>query len=504
MQRPNSRIPQPDPSQGADSPAATGTAIKNVSHPPPGAGARGLAARLPFHYSWIIIAILATVQIFASSISMAAGIMLPPLTDPVEQGGFGWTEWMVTLGIATYYLFGAIYAPVAGWLGDRFGPRVMLFAASLLYLVSMLLLGRVTEIWQFFLFFGVLLSLTQSLAMVPLMASVTGWFRRRLGLGIGILWAAGGIGTAAFAPIAGWFIENLGWYETFAYIGVTGGVIMLCMVALMRNRPVDVGIEPYGSRAGDPLAVKLEKGMERLRIAVFNKNIRRTRPFWNLPLIHGLGCAGHGIILIYVAKYALDSGVFNSLATAGIILSIISVVSIISRFGTPVLAEIYGTRRMMAVSLAIQGLTVPIIMFGPAEPWLFYLFAVSFGIGFGGEWTGYLIINRQYYGDGPMGTVYGWQTTGALMGHFIATALAGLIMYATGSYIAVLGLSMAYSLGGVVVIALLDNNSQVLIPDWESELPDEARPSVQGRAAAPRAAPSPSPAPAPAGGDGDG
>ena len=129
----------------------------------------------------------------------------------------------------------------------------------------------------------------------------------------------------------------------------------------------------------------------------------------------------------------------------------------------------------MAVSLAIQGITVPIIMFGPAEPWLFYLFAVSFGIGFGGEWTGYLIINRQYFGDGPMGTVYGWQTTGALMGHFIATALAGLIMYTTGSYMAVLGLSMAYSLGGVVVIALLDNNSQVLIPDWENELPDEAR-----------------------------
>ena len=34
---------------------------------------------MPFgiHYSWIIIGILATVQIFASSISMAAGIMVP-------------------------------------------------------------------------------------------------------------------------------------------------------------------------------------------------------------------------------------------------------------------------------------------------------------------------------------------------------------------------------------------------------------------------------------------
>ena len=461
--------------------------------------ARGLAARLPFHYSWIIIAILATVQIFASSISMAAGIMLPPLTD--ESGPFGWNESLVTLGIAFYYGVGAIFAPIAGWLGDRFGSRIMLFAAATLYLVSMLLLSRITELWHFFLFFGVLLSLTQSLGMVPLMASISGWFRRRLGLGIGILWAAGGIGTAAFAPVAGWLIETYGWQGNFVLIGLVGGIAMLAMVPFMRNRPADLGIEPYGARPGDSVSTKLSKGLEQLRVRTFNRHIRKTKPFWNLPLIHGLGCAGHGIILIYVAKYALDSGVFTSYAAAGTILAIISLVSIISRFGTPVLAEIYGTRRMMAVSLAIQGITVPIIMFGPAEPWLFYLFAVVFGIGFGGEWTGYLIINRQYYGDGPMGTIYGWQTTGALMGHFVATSLAGLIMFTTGSYLAVLGLSMAYSLGGVVVIALLESNAQVLIPDWENELPVEARMRPPPR----RAAPSPTavPVPVPAGGDGN-
>ena len=466
--------------------------------------ARGLAARLPFHYSWIIVGILATVQIFASSISMAAGIMLPPLTD--ESGPFGWNESLVTLGIAAYYGFGALYAPVTGWLGDRFGARIMLFAAACLYLISMILLSQVREIWQFFLFFGVLLSLTQSLGMVPLMASVSGWFRRRLGLGIGILWAAGGIGTAAFAPIAGLLIETVGWQGNFLIIGLIGGAAMLGLVPFMRSRPSDLGIEPYGARPGDSVPVRLDKGMERLRIKTFNQHIRKTRPFWNLPLIHGLGCAGHGIILIYVAKYAIDSGVFTSLAAAGIILAIISLVSIISRFGTPVLAEIYGTRRMMAVSLAIQGLTVPIIMFGPAEPWLFYLFAVTFGIGFGGEWTGYLIINRQYFGDGPMGTVYGWQTTGALMGHFVATALAGLIMFTTGSYLAVLGLSMAYSLGGVVVITLLDSNSHVLIPDWETELPDEAklRPAVPAPPVPAAPPPTAFPAPAASGGDGDG
>jgi MFS family permease len=238
----------------------------------------------------------------------------------------------------------------------------------------------------------------------------------------------------------------------------------------MRSKPADLGIQPYGTRDTDPPAVLRDRTVERLRQKVFNQHTRRTKPFWNLPLIHGLGCAGHGVVLIYVIPLAFERGVFSSLASAGIIVSIISMISVISRFVTPILAERYGTRRMMAMSLSIQAFTV-LILFWANDPWVFYLFATVFGLGFGGEWTGYLVINRQYYGDGPMGTIYGWQTTGALMGHAVATGLAGLVIYATGSFNIILILSVGFSTVGVVVIALLDDTTNVLIPDWEDDVP---------------------------------
>ena len=435
-------------------------------------------AKLPFgiHYSWVVIAILATVQIFASSISMAAGIMVPPLND--SEGAFGWSLGTIGVVIASYYMFGAIYAPMTGWLGDRYGSRWMLFAAAIMYLISMFLLGHVSEVWQFFLFFGVLPSLTQSLAMVPLMSAVSGWFRRHLGLGVGILWGAGGVGTGIMAPLMGGFIEAIGWQSTFMLIGGVGGGIMLAMVPFMRSKPADLGIQPYGARATDPPAILRDKTVDRLRQKVFNQHTRRTKPFWNLPLIHGLGCAGHGTILIYVIPMAFERGAFTSLAQAGIILTIISLVSVVSRIVTPIMAEMYGTRRMMAASLSIQAVTV-FMLFWSQEAWAFYLFAGVFGIGFGGEWTGYLVINRQYYGDGPMGTIYGWQTTGALTGHAVATALAGLVIYATGSFNAVMALSVGFSAVGVLVIALLDDTTHVLIPDWEDDLP---RLEISGKA----------------------
>ena len=186
-----------------------------------------------------------------------------------------------------------------------------------------------------------------------------------------------------------------------------------------------------GAAPDDPPEVVRSKALEKLRIKVFNQHMRRTRAFWNLPIIHGLGCAGHGIVLIYATYIAYDRGI--SYVAALLILSIISICSIASRFVTPVLAERFGGKPVMATALFLQGITV-LVLFWAQDMWMFYLFAMVFGVGFGGEMSAYLVVNRQYFGSGPIATCYGFQTMGALTGHAIATGLAGLVLYVTNSY----------------------------------------------------------------------
>ena len=428
--------------------------------------------RLPFgiHYSWVIVAVLATVQIFGSSVFMIAGIMVPPLTDP--EGHFRWGIGELSMAIALYYVFSAIFAPITGHLGDRFGARPMMFAGAVLYGVGMVALGFVTELWHFFVFYSFLMSFTASITMVPMMASISGWFRRRLGWGVGILWATGGIGTAAMAPLVAYMLDNFGWQTTFTTVGLVGAAIMFLVFPLIRSKPADIGVRPFGYRSDELESAPKDKAVVALRLKVFNREMRRTRAFWNLPIIHALGCAGMGIVLIYVIPLAVEQGL--SLAAAALIITIISLVSIISRLGAPVLAEAFGPRKIMAASLAIQSLTV-LIVFWAHDPWVFYVFAAAFGLGFGGEWTGYIEINRRYFGDGPMGTCYGWQMTGAFAGHAVTTLIAGLVIYVTGSFYPVFVLSAVFSAAGLVVIAMLESTSQVLIPDWEDALPPEAR-----------------------------
>ncbi len=428
--------------------------------------------RLPrsIHYSWVIVAVLAVVQIFGSSVFMIAGVMVPPLTDP--EGGFRWSIGTLSTAIALYYVFSAIFAPITGHLGDRFGARPMMFAGSVLYGVGMVALGFVSELWHFFFFYSFLMSFTASITMVPMMASISGWFRHRLGWGIGILWATGGIGTAVLAPLVAYLLDTLGWQATFTTVGLVGAGVMLLVFPLIRSKPADIGIRPFGAASDQLETAPKNKAVEALRLKVFNQHMRRTRPFWNLPLVHALGCAGHGIVLIYVIPLAVEQGI--GLSAAALIITIISLMSITSRLGAPVLAETWGPRKIMAASLIIQTVTV-LILFWSHDPWAFYLFAAAFGLGFGGEWTGYLEINRRYFGDGPMGSLYGWQMTGAFTGHAVTTLLAGLIIFVTGSFYPVFALSMVFSGTGVLIIATLDSTSQVLIPDWEDSLPPEAR-----------------------------
>ena len=441
------------------------------------------AARLPrgMHYGWVIVGLLVIVQILGSSIGMAAGVVVAPLSDP--EGGFGWSIWIVSAALMVYYFVGALAAPISGWLGDRYGARRLMLGGGLLYMTSMLLLGIITQPWHFFITFGVMLSLTQSISMVPLMAAVSLWFRRRLGLGIGLLWGAGGVGTAIMAPLIASLIDALGWQGTFWTIGIVGGSILLLLTTMFRNRPADLNLKPYGASPRDPPETVMPKAIERLRLKVYNQHIRGTKAFWNLPLIHSLGCAGHGIILIYSIPIAVQQGI--SLVTAAWILSLISLFSVGSRFITPILAERFGGKPVMILAMFIQGITV-LALFWASDVWMFYLFGILFGIGFGGEMSAYIVVSRQYFGPGPIATTYGFQMMGALIGHGVAVGLSGLVLFVTGSYNVILLFSMVFSLVGALVVLTLEPSRRLLIPNWEESLPPEARsaPTIGGVSAA--------------------
>ena len=120
----------------------------------------------------------------------------------------------------------------------------------------------------------------------------------------------------------------------------------------------------------------------------------------------------------------------------------------------------------MFVSYLLQGVTV-LLLLGADSVLGFYVFALAFGIGYGGEGSVFTVINRQYYGQAPQNTTFGLQLAGAGLGMALGAALAGVTFDLTGSYNTAIVLSAIFSLLGAVSIVVLEPTRRLLIPDWD-------------------------------------
>ena len=430
------------------------------------------------HYAWVIVAVGAVMRLFSSSFRSSSSILIPRLVE-----SFGWSYGAVGLGFAIQWIVSGMFGPPAGMMGDRYGVRWTMRLGAVLFIFGMVLTGFMQNLWQFYLFFGVILSAAMGIFQVPLTAAVTLWFRKHLGVGMGLLQSSQGIGPLVAVPIMLLIIQAFGGgidglRAAFWIPGILGGVIILVMVQLFYNEPAQIGVRALGAPEDEPIKAVQTGEIAKVRTKVFVKQAKRTSAFWNLIGIHFWGCAGHAIILVYLVAIAEDEGVSKGLAAGAFVT--LSVTSTVTRFAVPVIADRMGSKPAMAGCFFLQ--VAPIfLLFFAQDAWQFYLFAVLFGIGFGGEMSAFPIINRQYYGSGPIGTTYGYQMMGAGVGMATGALIGGQLRDITGDFNATMGLSFALSLLGVISIMLLPTTKKELLPDWEDQLPG-ASPHVHSHA----------------------
>jgi len=241
--------------------------------------------------------------------------------------------------------------------------------------------------------------------------------------------------------------------------------MMLVLMAFFRNRPADINIRPFGAPQTEEVAVVRDRVMERMRITAFRNSMQSTTTFWKLVSIHFLGCVSHAIVIIYIVPIAVLAGMDNVAASG--VLSTLALVSVSTRFLTPVISDYIGARGTMAAFFIWQGLPVLMLLWAQ-DPWQFYLFAVIFGIGYGGEGSAFPVINRQYFGRGPMGSSFGWQAFGAGAGMAVG---ACALFWCFNSYTAIILVSTLASVGGAAIIMSMEPTGRILIPNWEDSIP---------------------------------
>jgi len=349
---------------------------------------------------------------------------------------FGWTRAQVTSGNALSKLIvGPVFGFLAGWLVDRFGPRSLLIAGTLMAGLALIGLGSIATLPWFYFFY-----LLNALGYVcggplPCQVLVSRWFVRARGKAMGFAYLGIGVGGACVPWVSRFLVERFGWHRALQALGLLIIVIAVPLALFVKD------------------AAPLAKAQSRVTSA----DVKRAfKTFSFALLIVGSMCsiaAVSGTQQSLKLFLSLDQHYTQSQAAQ--VLSLVLGFSIIGRLVMGWLADRFDKKYVMLLIYLLVASAIPLI-FLARHPLTTSIAAAIFGIGLGGD---YMIIPLM------AAEIFGVQILGRLMGVLlgaggIAEALApwwiGRLRDSTGSY--------NYGCVVLVGMALLGASAVCLLP----------------------------------------
>jgi MFS family permease len=397
--------------------------------------------RRPF-YGWYLVVGLGVTTIVSYGISQYLfGVLVVPI-----QTDLHWSRATISGAYSLGLVLSGLLGLVVGRLVDRYGARVLMSAGSILGAVTLFLLSRVTEVWQFYLLWAGFLGVAMALTLYSVtFVVIANWFQRRRGTAMAVLTVVGGLSSPIYIPLAGLLVARLGWRSALVVLGATALVIALPIHALLvRRRPEDIGLLPDGDsmpEGHDPASISGDRLREALR-----------RPaFWTLMTATALSTAAYSVLLAHVVAYLIGRG-YDPVLAAGV-LGLAGLASLPGRFIFNVVSDRFGPQPLLGLCLLFQGLSVFFLMAAGPFPFLVG-FIVVYGSAFGAVSPLRASVLADHFGRVAYGAIS--SVLGVPAGIFagIGPFLAGLLYDLFGDYRLAFSLTAAAFLGASLAIFL--------------------------------------------------
>ena len=410
------------------------------------------------YYGWWLVALSGFVMAIATVPLFHA---LPVWSVALEKH-FGWSRTQLGFALTFTRVEGGIMGPVEGYLTDRLGTRRMVLMGLLILGAGFLLFWQVRNLWMFYLAFLVM-ALGQGLgSWVPLMTALNNWFTRRRAMAMG--WANVGsrLGALLLVPVIAWAVDpghhRLGWQATALVLGVFVLVVAFPISKLIRDRPGDYNQQPDG----DPQASSMATPSSRAARSTQRSDTRsvspdltasqalRTPAFWLISFGHGFTSMVILAIMTHLGLLLQDYG-FDIQDTAWVV-AVYTAVSMVFQIVGGYVGDRMPKNVALFIFTSLQAGSVVLLAFSSSLP-MFYLFAILFGMGFGGRNPLTTAIRGEYFGRASFGKILGLSTVPMNVLLLMAAPFAGFMRDIQGTYtLAFITLAGLNFLGGVLFL----------------------------------------------------
>ncbi len=394
-------------------------------------------------YGWMIVTSAFLITFITCGVNFSYGVFFLPIVNE-----FGWSR---GLGSGVMLVAGIAYAstlPLTGILADRYGYKWVLAVSAGCLSLGLILSSTITELWQLYIFTGLLVGLSISASFAIPVALVSLWFTRKQGLALGIATLGISLGTATIPVLISYLITTTGWRPALLMAGVAVAVICIPATLLMRNPPRN---STARETAFDP-----EKGPARqdsdLETGLTLAAAVRTGQFWMIFITFLLFLSSLGLVMLHLVPYAVDSGMAP--VQAATLLTLIGVFGLGGRLASGVLSDRIGIKPIMLFCTVLLGLNIAYIAFSNTD-WAFYIFASIYGVTYSGFVTQMVRITRVTFGGKALGSVFAALMVSDGIGFGFGPWIAGNIFDSTGSYQAsFLAAAIGLMLAGVLTMLI--------------------------------------------------
>jgi MFS family permease len=414
--------------------------------------------RLPFYYGWIIVASAFIVLGVGYGVYYSFSVFYVALLEE-----FGWSRAAAAGVFSVHILVVGLGGAWGGSLIDRFGPSRIVPLGAALLAIALAACSLLTELWQYYLAFGVIGGLGLSMSgWVPAVAVVSAWFSARRGLAIGIASAGIGLVTVVFVPLSQYMISTIGWRSAYLVLAALSLLVSGPVAALTQiGRPEKLGLKADGPSAR-PDAARSAGPRRKIvvvdpRWASFPWTIGtavRTHRFWLMTGAIMLTTLTNQMLWAHEAAYLVDSGYEKMLAAS--VVGLAGLLSMPAKVMWGAASDRYGRERTFITGIATMVTSIALLVavgrvhFLP----LLGLFALTFAFGYAINAP----LNPASAGDifagRHFGGIFGIMNLGGGMGGALGAWLAGFIFDVTGSYFVAFATAAASSSVSVIFLWL--------------------------------------------------